>query len=85
MEDIGLGTLEQPLGPGVAVPPSLVYLSTEYLLVGRAPPSVKVNSGILFANIRIETAGGSQPVVMNGLAKNNAKAIQRSIQQMQAR
>ena len=41
--------------------------------------SVKLNSGILFADITIETTGGSQPVFINGLMKGAAQEIKEAI------
>jgi len=41
--------------------------------------SVKLNSGVLFANLTIETAGGSQPIFINGLAKGDAQEIKEAI------
>ncbi len=41
--------------------------------------SVKLNSGILFADITIETTGGSQPIFINGLPKNDAQEIKDAI------
>lgn len=46
--------------------------------------SVKVNSGILFANLTIETSGGSQPIFINGLPKNDAQEIKEAIRSYQA-
>lgn len=57
--------------------------SNEEVVSYRQIASVKVRNGILFATLQIETAGGSQPVVMKGLAKNDAKVIRESIQRMQ--
>ena len=45
--------------------------------------SVKLNSGILFANLTIETSGGSQPIFINGLVKNDAQEIKDAIRQYQ--
>ena len=45
--------------------------------------SVKVNSGIMFANLTIETTGGSQPIFINGLAKNDAQEIKDAIRYYQ--
>ncbi|MBC8504045.1 MAG: PH domain-containing protein [Chloroflexi bacterium] len=41
--------------------------------------SVKINSGVLWADISIETAGGSQPVYINGLPKGDAQEIKDAI------
>jgi len=38
---------------------------------------------ILFASLVIETSGGSQPIVMIGLSKSDAKEIKESIQRLQ--
>lgn len=45
--------------------------------------SVKVNSGILFANLTVETSGGSQPIFINGLPKNDAQEIKDAIRHYQ--
>ena len=45
--------------------------------------SVRVRSGICCAALLIETSGGSEPIVMNGLWKADAKAIRDSIKKMQ--
>lgn len=45
--------------------------------------SVKINSGVLWANITIETAGGSQPVFINGLPNRQAQEIKDAIRQYQ--
>ena len=37
--------------------------------------SVKVNSGIFFADLTVETTGGSQPIFVNGLIKGDAQEI----------
>ena len=46
--------------------------------------SVKVNSGMLFANLTIETSGGSQPIFINGLPKNDAQEIKEAIRRYQS-
>ncbi len=45
--------------------------------------SVKINTGILWADISIETAGGSQPVFINGLPKGDAQEIKEAIRRYQ--
>ena len=47
--------------------------------------SVKLNSGVLFADLTIETTGGSQPIFINGLAKNDAQEIKDAIRYYQTR
>lgn len=49
----------------------------------RAVSSMKVSSGMFFANICIETSGGSQPVMVQGLSKNAAKEIKETVSQKQ--
>ncbi len=45
--------------------------------------SVKINSGVIWADITIETAGGSQPVFINGLVKGDAQEIKEAIRKYQ--
>jgi hypothetical protein len=47
--------------------------------------SFRINNGILFSNVSIETSGGSQPIVVNGLWKSEAKEIQDTIRVFQRR
>jgi len=42
----------------------------------KAVASFRITNGILFSTISIETSGGSQPIVVNGLWKSEAKEIQ---------
>jgi hypothetical protein len=57
--------------------------STEEVVNFRHIASVRVQNGILFATLSVETAGGSQPVIIQGLRKADAKAVRESIQRMQ--
>lgn len=41
--------------------------------------SVKLNSGVMFADLTIETTGGSQPIFINGLSKGDAQEIKDAI------
>ena len=50
-----------------------------------AVASFRINNGILFSNVSIETSGGSQPIVVNGLWKSKAKEIQDTIRAFQRR
>lgn len=47
--------------------------------------SFRINNGILFSNVFIETTGGSQPIIVNGLWKSEAKEIQDTIRAFQRR
>ena len=46
--------------------------------------SVRVSAGFLFADVIIETTGGSQPIVCHGHWKGDAKGIQEKISEAQA-
>ena len=59
--------------------------SNEEVVNFRHIASVRVQNGIFFASLQIETAGGSQPVVIRGLRKADAKVVRESIQKMQQR
>lgn len=56
-----------------------MFGSDEEVIVYDKIASVKVNSGVMFANLTIETAGGSQPIFINGLAKGDAQEIKDAI------
>jgi hypothetical protein len=47
--------------------------------------SFRINNGILFSDVLIETTGGSQPIIVNGLWKTEAKEIQDTIREFQRR
>jgi hypothetical protein len=47
--------------------------------------SVYLSSGVLFAELRIESSGGGDPLVMSGLSRGAAKEAHRLIQDAQAR
>ena len=46
--------------------------------------SVRISAGLLFADVIIETTGGSQPIVCHGHWKGDAKGIQEKISEAQA-
>jgi hypothetical protein len=62
-----------------------LFGSNEEVINYRHIASIRVRNGIFFSTIQIETAGGSQPIVINGLAKRDARVVRESIQQMQQR
>jgi len=45
--------------------------------------SVKIQAGVMFADVLIETTGGSQPVVCHGHWKKDAEAIRERISEAQ--
>ncbi len=57
--------------------------SDEEIITYAKIASVKLNSGILFADITIETTGGSQPIFINGLPKGDAQEIKEVIRSYQ--
>jgi len=59
--------------------------SSEEVISYNQIASIKITSGVLFANIWIETAGGSQTVFINGLSKNEAQEIKEAIRQRQVK
>ena len=61
-----------------------MFGSDEEIITYQKIASVKVKSGILFADMTIETTGGSQPIFINGLAKGDAQEIKDAIRFYQA-
>ena len=45
--------------------------------------SVKAKNGIIWATLAVETSGGSQPVIINGLGKSSASEIKEAIRRYQ--
>ena len=41
--------------------------------------SVRANHGVFFSSITIESSGGSQPIVINGLPKGQARKLETEI------
>lgn len=68
---------------GIGFRKGALFGSTEEHINYRAVASFKVRNGIFLATISIETSGGSQPIVVNGLWKSDAKAIQEKIRDCQ--
>lgn len=56
-----------------------LFGSDEEIITYGKIASVKLNSGVLFADLTIETSGGSQPIFINGLPKNDAQEIKETI------
>jgi hypothetical protein len=63
--------------------PKLVGHEEEIIPV-RQVASVKISAGLLFADVFIETTGGSQPIVCHGHWKSDAGEIQKRISAAQA-
>ena len=60
-----------------------VFGSDEEIISYGKIASVKLNSGIFFADITVETTGGSQPIFINGLMKGGAQEIKEAIRYYQ--
>lgn len=63
---------------------ALFGANEEHISYG-AIASFKLDEGVFLANITVETAGGSQPVFINGLWKSDARVLQEIIRAYQAR
>jgi hypothetical protein len=60
-----------------------LFGSREEHISYNAVASFRIMNGILFSTISIETSGGSQPIVVNGLWKAEAKEIQDALREFQ--
>jgi len=60
-----------------------IFGSNEEVISYRGIASVKVNTKILFADVVVETTGGSQPVIIRGLPKEAAKNIRETVRMNQ--
>jgi hypothetical protein len=70
-------------GDGITFRKGALFGSAEEHISYRSIASFKVDHGIFLSNITIETAGGSQPIFINGLWKSDAKALQEIIRRYQ--
>jgi hypothetical protein len=62
-----------------------MFGSSEEHISYKAVASYRTSNGIFLATICIETSGGSQPIIINGLWKSEAKKIQDTISTVQSR
>jgi hypothetical protein len=62
-----------------------LFGSTEELINVQQIASVRLRNGLLFSTMIIETAGGSQPIIIGGLKKTDARGAQNAIQRLQGR
>jgi hypothetical protein len=69
---------------GITFRKGAMFGSAEEHISYRSIASFKVDHGVFLSNITIETAGGSQPIFINGLWKSDAKALQEIIRRYQA-
>jgi hypothetical protein len=68
---------------GIVFRKGSLFGSREEHINYKAVASFRITNGILFSTISIETSGGSQPIVVNGLWKSDAKEIQDTLREFQ--
>jgi hypothetical protein len=66
-------------GDGMLYRKRRMFGSHEERISYRAVASVRVSSGVFLADLCIETSGGSQPILLHGLWKSEAREIQATI------
>ena len=71
------------VGDGIVFRKGSLFGSREEHINYKAVASFRITNGILFSTISIETSGGSQPIVVNGLWKSEAKEIQDALREFQ--
>ena len=71
------------VGDGIVFRKGSLFGSREEHISYKAMASFRITNGILFSTISIETSGGSQPIVVNGLWKSEAKEIQDALREFQ--
>jgi hypothetical protein len=64
------------------IKPRLFGTNEESIAVSKVA-SVNIETGLLWADIRIDSSGGSNPIVSHGHRKGNARAIRALIEQLQ--
>ena len=64
------------------VKPKLFGSNEESIAISKVA-SVNIQTGILWSNIRIDSAGGTNPIVSHGHRKGDAQAIRALIEQFQ--
>jgi hypothetical protein len=68
---------------GIVFRKGSLFGSREEHISYKAVASFRITNGILFSTISIETSGGSQPIVVNGLWKSEAKELQDTLREFQ--
>ena len=64
------------------IKPRLLGSNEESIAISKVA-SVNIETGLLWANIRIDSSGGSNPIVSHGHRKADARAIRALIEQLQ--
>jgi hypothetical protein len=68
---------------GIVFRKGSLFGSREEHINYKSVASFRITNGILFSTISIETSGGSQPIVVIGLWKSEAKEIQDALREFQ--
>jgi hypothetical protein len=68
---------------GIVFRKGRIFGSTEQHINYKAIASLQITNRMFFSTISIETSGGSQPIMINGLWKSDAKEIQTALNQLQ--
>ena len=71
------------VGDGIVFRKGTLFGSREEHINYKAVASFRITNGMLFSSISVETSGGSQPIVVNGLWKSDAKEIQDALREFQ--
>jgi hypothetical protein len=68
---------------GIVFRKGSLFGSREEHISYKTVASFRITNGILFSTVSIETSGGSQPIVVNGLWKSEAKELQDTLREFQ--
>jgi hypothetical protein len=68
---------------GIVFRKGSLFGSREEHINYKSVASFRITNGLVFSTISIETSGGSQPIVVNGLWKSEAKEIQDGLREFQ--
>jgi hypothetical protein len=69
---------------GIHYSKSRLFGAVEETINYRQISSLRLETGIFFCTITIETSGGSQPVIIHGLWKDDGRRIRDAVQQVQS-
>ncbi len=64
------------------IKPKLFGSNEESITISKVA-SVNIETGIIWSNIRIDSAGGSNPILSHGHSKGDARTIRDLIEQLQ--
>jgi hypothetical protein len=68
---------------GIHYSKSRLLGATEETINFRQISSLRLETGVFFCTITIETSGGSQPVIIRGLWKDDGRRIRDAVQKVQ--